>query len=1004
MVMMKVCNLNINNDICNFELYNCSDDEFDSIIKYREWILKSWKKGNKLQSFVFSVKQYGEPKIVCTHIGFATNLIRHLENDEFRYMKNGIVFSTGTFKVNGKKLFEGKNIFVGPLYYSLWDFQREAVDAWYNNLGFGIIKSPTGCLTGDSIVFTNKGLITIKELYNEKYYDVKVMNYSGIEVQYNEIDNYFHYENKDIVYIRTKFGFELRCTPEHKIVCVDKEGVLKYIEAKELKIGNVVPISYGYNCFGKNVKMGWDEKQTSLNFLNEAYDNITYGGISVKYGHDIKYPYFMNEELAEFLGYYVSEGNISGGSVIITNTDKKINERTEYLFKKIFNCNCSIKIKENNDYGRVAHSVGLIEFLSLIGLDGKSREKNVPSEILKSSKEVYISFLKAVFSGDGYVENDKKDVGYSSLSKNLCKQIQLMLMNLDIFSTLTEKDAYCNGKYCGKSYAVTMYGNNVLKFRDLIGFIVEYRSNDLSSICENIENRDRWTSMTIPNIHMMIKEIDDIARRINRIYVKDRYDTVQYSKFLTLHGFKGINMWCDGRRTPSKEMLRRILSMYSNIPEIVESDTYNYLMTMCEFNVEYDEIECIEKRGKEDVYDIAVKNIPHYISNGYIVHNSGKGVMACEIIRRTSARTLILVHTSDLLINVWLNTLVEQFSEGIKGRIGIIGGGLTEKDRKYMRMSSDCSFDANINKSIVIATSQSMLKKLNLLRKQRFGLLIVDEVHHYSSEQFKNVTSAVSAPMRLGLSATLNRTDGTAPLFFGLLGDICYSVGIRDLVEKGILVDPLFETHIVNDSDIQSEIVKCGLQQLELSRYIKKMSASSVIKKNYIINSLVKRLYLAKQKFIMYTDYVTPVDGVYTRDDYVKEISSLGIRVYGVSSELSGNQRERLFNDLKVGNLDGLIFGALGSEGVNIPAVDSVIMCNTTASPIRFPQRVGRAMRSIRGNPDKKFAYIYEVCLNIGKELDWSKKNFYEYRSEGYYKNEVTVKSKDDMHGAVNST
>jgi superfamily II DNA or RNA helicase len=382
---------------------------------------------------------------------------------------------------------------------------------------------------------------------------------------------------------------------------------------------------------------------------------------------------------------------------------------------------------------------------------------------------------------------------------------------------------------------------------------------------------------------------------------------------------------------------------------------------------------------------------------------SGKSVVGCDIIKETGLRTLISVHTSDLMINVWFNNLVEQFSEGIKSRIGIKGGGLTKNDRKHMRLSSDCSFEYNISKDIVIATAQSVLNNLDKLNKQRFGLFIADETHHYAAEQFKKVASNVSAPFRLGLSATLYRTDGTSPMFFGLLGDICYTVGIRDLVEKGILVEPKFETLIVEDNETQMKIAKCGYKKLELSRYIKKMSSSSEVKKDYIID-LTKSLHMNRKKFIMYTDFVTPSDGVFTRDDYVNELKGEGINVFGVSSELSSNQREKLFNDLKVGKLDGLIFGALGSEGVNIPAVDSVIMCNATASPIRFPQRVGRAMRSVRNDPSKKFAYIYEVCLDIDKELQWSKDNFYEYRAEGYFKEMKSIKSKSDMNGYIKET
>jgi superfamily II DNA or RNA helicase len=368
---------------------------------------------------------------------------------------------------------------------------------------------------------------------------------------------------------------------------------------------------------------------------------------------------------------------------------------------------------------------------------------------------------------------------------------------------------------------------------------------------------------------------------------------------------------------------------------------------------------------------------------------SGKSILGCNIIKRTELRTIIVVHTSDIMINVWYNNLVEQFSEGIKGRIGLIGGGIDKKDRLDMRLSGDCSFEYNIDKDIVIATFQSLLNKLDLLSKEKFGLVIYDEVHHVSAEQFKKVADNIRATYLLGLSATLSRPDGKSPLFYGMLGGLCYNVGIKKLVNKGILVEPIFEAIVLNDPEIQIEIASCGKKQLELSQYIKKLSSSSAVKKNYIID-LVKGLTLNKKRFIMYTDWVNPIDGIFTRDDYVRELRQNGIRVVGVASEFSGTYREKLFNDLKKGELDGLVFGALGSEGINIPVIDSVIMCNCTASPIRYPQRVGRAMRSLRDG-SKTHAYIYEILIDIPMEHDWANRNFYEYKSEGYRKRKTWI-------------
>ena len=46
-----------------------------------------------------------------------------------------------------------------------------------------------------------------------------------------------------------------------------------------------------------------------------------------------------------------------------------------------------------------------------------------------------------------------------------------------------------------------------------------------------------------------------------------------------------------------------------------------------------------------------------------------------------------------------------------------------------------------------------------------FGLTIVDECHHISSEVFSRSLSRIVTKYTLGLSATMNRKDGLTPVF-----------------------------------------------------------------------------------------------------------------------------------------------------------------------------------------------------------------------------------------------
>jgi superfamily II DNA or RNA helicase len=62
---------------------------------------------------------------------------------------------------------------------------------------------------------------------------------------------------------------------------------------------------------------------------------------------------------------------------------------------------------------------------------------------------------------------------------------------------------------------------------------------------------------------------------------------------------------------------------------------------------------------------------------------------------------------------------------------------------------------------------------------ESFGLTIIDEVHHISSEVFSCALFKIVTKYMLGLSATMNRKDGTTKVFKMFLGDVVYK-GKRD--------------------------------------------------------------------------------------------------------------------------------------------------------------------------------------------------------------------------------
>ena len=138
----------------------------------------------------------------------------------------------------------------------------------------------------------------------------------------------------------------------------------------------------------------------------------------------------------------------------------------------------------------------------------------------------------------------------------------------------------------------------------------------------------------------------------------------------------------------------------------------------------------------------------------------GKTVLGINIISQIKKKTLIIVH-KEFLMNQWIER-IDQFLPGAK--IGKIQGQIIDID----------------GKDIVIGMLQSLsMKEYPSTTFDSFGLTIIDEVHHISSEVFSCALFKIVTKYTLGLSATMNRKDGTTHIFKMFLGNVVYK-GKRD--------------------------------------------------------------------------------------------------------------------------------------------------------------------------------------------------------------------------------
>ena len=134
----------------------------------------------------------------------------------------------------------------------------------------------------------------------------------------------------------------------------------------------------------------------------------------------------------------------------------------------------------------------------------------------------------------------------------------------------------------------------------------------------------------------------------------------------------------------------------------------------------------------------------------------GKTVDACKIISMLNKKTLFIVHKGDLVDQV-----IERMSQFIPtARVGRIQGQTVDID----------------NKDVVVAMLQSLsMKQYPPGTFESFGLTIVDECHHISSEVFCRSLQRFTTRYTLGLSATMVRKDGLSNVFKMFLGEIVFS-------------------------------------------------------------------------------------------------------------------------------------------------------------------------------------------------------------------------------------
>lgn len=158
----------------------------------------------------------------------------------------------------------------------------------------------------------------------------------------------------------------------------------------------------------------------------------------------IKFPKYLNLELAEFLGYVIGDGHLGKNTVEIVSEDREIINRVVTLAKHLFDID--VKIERDPRTNAMVRlrlmSKTLVTILNdvfSINIGKKGKKLKVPIQIVCSDLNVIKRFLRAYFDCDSSPAYNTRSIELVSESERLIRDINLLLLRFGIVSSISKK-------------------------------------------------------------------------------------------------------------------------------------------------------------------------------------------------------------------------------------------------------------------------------------------------------------------------------------------------------------------------------------------------------------------------------------------------------------------------------------------------------------------------------------------------------------------------------------
>lgn len=421
------------------------------------------------------------------------------------------------------------------------------------------------CMAEGTLVYTDSGLIPIDYIVKNKLY-VRALTESG----YRTIKEYHDEGITDTIKITTRHNHFVEGRPNHRIRILDKNGDIVWKPLSDIRTGD-----------------------TLVEQPNKKFGDIRFGS-----------------RPAELLGWIVAEGNRILGNRDGTYSGWGITVSTEegdYVYdlieecKDVFNYRIGKRVPIGNAVRMYMGGGKLIDILK----PSKSKDKEVPADILMADRESICGFLRGYFSGDGY--SNTSDCSVTTVSEKLCRQVRVLLTSLGIECSVGIKPARYRKDgmviTTGTSYTIRIVGQKAqIDFMNMVGFMHKRKQDILRDRCQKY-NRNCDHAFSFRLSKEAIKKIQNTQ-----------------PKYADGEAPKGYNK----NTSPSKKISRgqrQNISVRLLNEVLVRGNLPDNLVRLASRELLFDTVKSTEN-SKAHCYDLSIEGDPSYIGDGFISHNT----------------------------------------------------------------------------------------------------------------------------------------------------------------------------------------------------------------------------------------------------------------------------------------------------------------------------------------------------------------------------------------------